>query len=110
MFVKTLQNNMVNYVFRCIYTSPIKALSNQKFRDFKKKFGDVGLITGDFQVKPEAQCLIVTTEILCSMLYSNSDKIKETEFVVLDEVHYVNDRDVSQLLKYTKICVFKNCL
>ncbi|XP_050545074.1 helicase SKI2W [Daktulosphaira vitifoliae] len=78
---------------RCIYTSPIKALSNQKFRDFKKKFGDVGLITGDFQVKPEAQCLIVTTEILCSMLYSDSDKIKETEFVVLDEVHYVNDRD-----------------
>lgn len=82
-------------MFRCIYTSPIKALSNQKFRDFKKKFGDVGLITGDFQVKPEAQCLIVTTEILCSMLYSDSDKIKETEFVVLDEVHYVNDRDVS---------------
>ncbi|KAL4131792.1 hypothetical protein QTP88_009048 [Uroleucon formosanum] len=78
---------------RCIYTSPIKALSNQKFRDFKKKFGDVGLITGDFQVKPEAQCLIVTTEILCSMLYSDSDKIKETEFVILDEIHYVNDRD-----------------
>lgn len=43
------------------------------------------------------------------MLYSNSDKIKETEFVVLDEVHYVNDRDVSQPLKYTKICIFKNC-
>ncbi|VVC40611.1 Helicase, C-terminal,DEAD/DEAH box helicase domain,P-loop containing nucleoside triphosphate [Cinara cedri] len=78
---------------RCIYTSPIKALSNQKFRDFKKKFADVGLITGDFQVKPEAQCLIVTTEILCSMLYSDSEKIKETEFVILDEVHYVNDRD-----------------
>lgn len=46
-------------------------------------------------MKPEAQCLIVTTEILCSMLYSDSDKIKETEFVILDEVHYVNDRDVS---------------
>ncbi|VVC44720.1 Hypothetical protein CINCED_3A011937 [Cinara cedri] len=78
---------------RCIYTSPIKALSNQKFQDFKKKFTDVGLITGDFQVKPEAQCLIVTTEILCSMLYTNSEKIKETEFVVLDEVHFVNDRE-----------------
>lgn len=48
-------------------------------------------------MKPEAQCLIVTTEILCSMLYSDSDKIKETEFVILDEVHYVNDRDVSNL-------------
>lgn len=51
-------------------------------------------------MKPEAQCLIVTTEILCSMLYSDSDKIKETEFVILDEVHYVNDRDVSEVLKY----------
>jgi len=54
-------------------------------------------------VKPEAQCLIVTTEILCSMLYSDSDKIKETEFVILDEVHYVNDRDVSNLVKYTSL-------
>lgn len=52
-------------------------------------------------MKPEAQCLIVTTEILCSMLYSDSDKIKETEFVILDEIHYVNDRDVSILAKYT---------
>lgn len=51
-------------------------------------------------MEPEAQCLIVTTEILCSMLYSDSDKIKETEFVILDEVHYVNDRDVSNLDKY----------
>lgn len=50
-------------------------------------------------MKPEAQCLIVTTEILCSMLYSNSEKIKETEFVILDEVHYVNDRDVSKQIK-----------
>lgn len=83
-------------------------MSNQKFRDFKKKFGDVGLITGDFQVKPEAQCLIVTTEILCSMLYSNSDKIKETEFVILDEVHYVNDRDVSKLTKCIYVYISYN--
>ncbi len=49
---------------RTVYTSPIKALSNQKFRDFKKTFEDVGLITGDVQIRPEAACLIMTTEIL----------------------------------------------
>lgn len=47
-----------------IYTSPIKALSNQKFRDFRNTFGDVGLLTGDIQLHPEASCLIMTTEIL----------------------------------------------
>jgi hypothetical protein len=49
---------------RTIYTSPIKALSNQKFRDFRNTFGDVGLLTGDVQLHPEASCLIMTTEIL----------------------------------------------
>ncbi len=49
---------------RTIYTSPIKALSNQKFRDFKSTFGDVGLLTGDVQLSPESSCLIMTTEIL----------------------------------------------
>lgn len=53
-------------LFRVIYTSPIKALSNQKFRDFRKTFGEanVGLLTGDVQIRPEAPCLIMTTEIL----------------------------------------------
>ena len=51
-------------IFRAIYTSPIKALSNQKFRDFKRTFDDVGLITGDIQLNAEASCLIMTTEIL----------------------------------------------
>ena len=49
---------------RTVYTSPIKALSNQKFRDFKTTFGDVGLITGDVQINTSAACLIMTTEIL----------------------------------------------
>jgi superfamily II RNA helicase len=49
---------------RAIYTSPIKALSNQKFRDFRETFEDVGLLTGDVQINPEASCLIMTTEIL----------------------------------------------
>lgn len=53
-----------NLFFRVIYTSPIKALSNQKFRDFKEKFEDVGLITGDVQKNATGFCLIMTTEIL----------------------------------------------
>ena len=55
---------MFSYFCRVVYTSPIKALSNQKFRDFKNTFGDVGLLTGDVQINPEAFCLIMTTEIL----------------------------------------------
>lgn len=79
---------------RAVYTSPIKALSNQKYRDFRKKFGDdVGLITGDISVNPEASCLIMTTEILRSMLYRGSDIIRDIEFVIFDEVHYVNDAE-----------------
>ena len=75
---------------KCIYTSPIKALSNQKFRDFKETFKDidVGLITGDVQINPEANCLIMTTEILRSMLYRGADLIRDVEFVIFDEVHY----------------------
>lgn len=56
--------NKVRFLRRTIYTSPIKALSNQKFRDFKATFGDVGLLTGDVQLSPESSCLIMTTEIL----------------------------------------------
>mmetsp|Transcript_57247 Transcript_57247/g.66112 ORF Transcript_57247/g.66112 Transcript_57247/m.66112 type:complete len:1455 (-) Transcript_57247:106-4470(-) len=81
---------------RCIYTSPIKALSNQKFRDFSLKFGseNVGLITGDLQVNADdSTCLIMTTEILRSMLYRGADLIRDIEFVVFDEVHYINDSE-----------------
>lgn len=78
---------------RVIYTSPIKALSNQKFYDFKQKFPDVGLITGDIQVNPTAKCLIMTTEILRNLIYKNSDILNNTEYVVFDEVHYINDQD-----------------
>ncbi|KAG9305006.1 hypothetical protein G9A89_007409 [Geosiphon pyriformis] len=82
------------HMTRAIYTSPIKALSNQKYRDFKKTFsGDVGILTGDVQISPEASCLIMTTEILRSMLYKGADLIRDVEFVVFDEVHYVNDSE-----------------
>lgn len=79
------------HMTKAIYTSPIKALSNQKFRDFRHTFDDVGILTGDVQIAPEASCLIMTTEILRSMLYRGADLIRDVEFVIFDEVHYVND-------------------
>ncbi|RKF75046.1 putative ATP-dependent RNA helicase [Golovinomyces cichoracearum] len=79
------------HMTKAIYTSPIKALSNQKFRDFREIFDEVGILTGDVQISPEASCLIMTTEILRSMLYRGADLIRDVEFVIFDEVHYVND-------------------
>uniref|UniRef100_A0A8C2F7K1 SKI2 homolog, superkiller viralicidic activity 2-like n=1 Tax=Cyprinus carpio TaxID=7962 RepID=A0A8C2F7K1_CYPCA len=81
------------HMTRTIYTSPIKALSNQKFRDFKTTFSDVGLLTGDVQLSPESSCLIMTTEILRSMLYNGSEVIRDLEWVIFDEVHYINDAE-----------------
>ncbi|XP_060071895.1 superkiller complex protein 2-like [Ylistrum balloti] len=83
----------LKHMTRTIYTSPIKALSNQKYRDFKQTFTDVGLITGDVQMNQTASCLIMTTEILRSMLYNGSDVIRDLEWVIFDEVHYINDAD-----------------
>ncbi|QPG93532.1 hypothetical protein C2857_000549 [Epichloe festucae Fl1] len=79
------------HMTKAIYTSPIKALSNQKFRDFRQTFDEVGILTGDVQINPEASCLIMTTEILRSMLYRGADLIRDVEYVIFDEVHYVND-------------------
>ncbi|KAA0203954.1 hypothetical protein HAZT_HAZT012167 [Hyalella azteca] len=81
----------LKHMTRAIYTSPIKALSNQKYRDLKAKFNDVGLLTGDIQINPKAACLIMTTEILQSMLYNGSDVIRDLEWVIFDEVHYINN-------------------
>lgn len=81
------------HMTRTIYTSPIKALSNQKYRDFKKTFGDVGIITGDIQINPTSACLIMTTEILRSMLYCGSEVTRDLEYVIFDEVHYITDID-----------------
>lgn len=81
------------HLTKVIYTSPIKVLSNQKFRDFKKKFDSVGLITGDVQINENASCLIMTTEILKSMIYGASEVLRDLEFVIFDEVHYINNED-----------------
>ena len=82
---------------RVIYTSPIKALSNQKYRELLAEFGDVGLMTGDITINPDAGCLVMTTEILRSMLYRGSEVMREVAWVVFDEVHYMRDKERGSL-------------
>jgi len=78
---------------RVIYTSPIKALSNQKYRELLQEFGDVGLMTGDITINPTASCLVMTTEILRSMLYRGSEVMREIAWVIFDEIHYMRDKE-----------------
>lgn len=78
---------------RVIYTSPLKALSNQKYRELSHEFKDVGLMTGDVTISPNASCLVMTTEILRGMLYRGSEVLKEVAWVIFDEIHYMKDRE-----------------
>lgn len=79
---------------KCFYTTPIKALSNQKFTEFVAKFGEenVGLLTGDTNINSEASILVMTTEVLRNMLYANSSSLTNLQSVVMDEVHYLADK------------------
>jgi superfamily II RNA helicase len=80
---------------RAIYTTPLKALSNQKFRDLCDQYGPayVGLLTGDTSINPEAPILVMTTEILRNILYQDISRLDHVLYVVLDECHYMNDRE-----------------
>ncbi|GII51822.1 helicase [Planotetraspora thailandica] len=79
---------------KCFYTTPIKALSNQKFNDLVKRYGaaKVGLLTGDNSVNGEAPIVVMTTEVLRNMLYAGSGTLAGLGYVVMDEVHYLADR------------------
>jgi ATP-dependent RNA helicase HelY len=79
---------------KCFYTTPIKALSNQKYADLVRRYDSktVGLLTGDNSVNGEAPIVVMTTEVLRNMLYAGSPTLKGLGFVVLDEVHYLADR------------------
>jgi len=78
---------------KVIYTTPIKALSNQKFHDFKNEGIDTGLLTGDRNENPNANLIIATTEILRNMIFSEDKRINEIGLVILDEVHYLADKE-----------------
>src|SRR5659263_180907 len=75
------------------YTTPLKALSNQKFRDLSRAYppGDVGLLTGDNSINGEAPLVVMTTEVLRNMIYESSPLLADLAVVVLDEVHYMQD-------------------
>ncbi|MBW3605342.1 MAG: DEAD/DEAH box helicase [Actinobacteria bacterium] len=79
---------------KCFYTTPIKALSNQKYQDLCARYGDadVGLLTGDRSINGEAPVVVMTTEVLRNMLYQQSSTLSGLQSVVLDEVHYLADR------------------
>ncbi len=79
---------------KCFYTTPIKALSNQKFNDLVRRYGPekVGLLTGDNSINGEAPVVVMTTEVLRNMLYAGSRTLTGLGFVVMDEVHYLADR------------------
>ncbi|CCL98493.1 uncharacterized protein FIBRA_00491 [Fibroporia radiculosa] len=70
-----------------------RALSNQKYREMLAEFGDVGLMTGDVTINPSATCLVMTTEILRSMLYRGSEIMREVAWVIFDEIHYMRDKE-----------------
>ncbi len=83
---------------KVFYTTPLKALSNQKYNDFSEKYGSdkVGLLTGDTSINRNAQIVVMTTEVFRNMLYgtnfgSVTDNLKDVKYVILDEVHYMND-------------------
>jgi len=103
---------------KIIYTSPIKALSNQKFYEFSQKFPEVsfGLLTGDIKTNPEADVLIMTTEILMNRLFNENkeknlfqmDFQEELAAVVFDEIHYINDPDRGQVWEKTILMLPKH--
>ena len=79
---------------RCFYTTPIKALSNQKFQELTKIYGEseVGLLTGDSSINGDAPIVVMTTEVLRNMIYANPESLTTLGFVVMDEVHYLADK------------------
>ena len=100
---KCLQENK-----RIIYTAPIKALSNQKYRQMVSLYGEdkVGLLTGDISINQDAPVLLVTTEILRNMLHESPDRVKDLAYIILDEIHYINDRDRGTI--WEEIIIFRD--
>jgi superfamily II RNA helicase len=86
---------------RVFYTTPIKSLSNQKFHDLKEVYGSVGIMTGDIKFAPQSEVVVMTTEILCNLLFKKDTPnevftnltLSDVDAVIFDEVHYINDPD-----------------
>lgn len=93
---------------RVVYTSPIKALSNQKYRELLSEFHDVGLMTGDVTINPTASCLVMTTEILRNMLYRGGEVVREIHWIIFDEIHYMRDKERGVVWEETIILLPKH--
>lgn len=93
---------------KVVYTAPIKALSNQKYSQFKKEFGEenVGLITGDRVINDSAPILVMTTEILRNMMHEDPDKVDNIKYIIFDEIHYLKDEDRGTV--WEESIIFKN--
>ncbi|UWG98664.1 DEAD/DEAH box helicase [Dehalobacter sp. DCM] len=80
---------------RIIYTAPIKALSNQKFKDFSHQFGSdrIGIMTGDVVINPTAPLLIMTTEIFRNQVITDDEELEHVSYIIFDEIHWLNDED-----------------
>src|SRR3989339_1908199 len=77
---------------KVIYTAPVKALSNQKFRDFQKQHPDkIGILTGDVSINPDAPILIMTTEIFRNKILDEPESLKKYSWVIFDEIHYIDN-------------------
>ena len=95
---------------KVIYTSPIKTLSNQKYCDFCKMYDSVGILTGDIKQNPDADILVMTTEILRNMLFRSNDLIDQLFCVIFDEVHYINDIDRGHVWEETILMLPKKII
>lgn len=87
-----LMKMVIEAGYRAVYTAPIKALVNQKYREFSRHYGKekIGIITGDVSHQPDANIVVMTTEILRNMLLRNDDRLQGMRWVVFDEIHYLN--------------------
>ncbi len=96
---------------RCVYTTPLKALSNQKFRDLREYLGEkVGLMTGDVVINPEAEILIMTTEILRNILQADPERVADVSHVILDEAHYLGSEGRGTVWEETIVFLGKGTL
>lgn len=92
---------------KAVYTSPIKTLSNQKYNDLQQNYDSVGILTGDIKQNPEADCVVMTTEILRNMLFRGNDFVSEIKYIIFDEIHYINDRDRGHVWEETIVMIPK---
>jgi superfamily II RNA helicase len=94
---------------KVVYTAPIKALSNQKFRDFSAQYPDkIGITTGDVKINPRAPIMIMTTEIFRNSIISEPQRFKNTAWVIFDEVHYLDDKERGTVWEETIILLPKH--